>query len=511
MADKKIALALGSGILLSLSFPLFDLWPLAWVSFVPLFWLTERAKGKKAFLFGWAHGAGFYLASLYWIAPTVSNYSNVPLPLSIFICILLGCVLGLYTGAFASVVSLLRRRGISLLLSAAPAWVGLEWLRSFFLIGFPWASLGYSQYLNRSLIQFSEVTGVYGVSAVIVFANAVVFALARAWREKTRAPYGAVFLLAGVVFGLCLWGNARARRVSGPEGHWETVGVVQGNIAQDQKWDPAFQSETLGRYLALTEKAVRNGARLVVWPETAVPFFFQSDPRRGEMIRIARENGVPLLFGSPAFRENGGVLHLLNRAYLISPEGNVTGFYDKVVLVPFGEYVPFQRLIPFVRKLVVGIGDFQAGSDAVVLPVGASARVGVLICYEGIFPELSREFVRRGADILVNITNDAWFGRTSAPAQHLSMLTFRAIENRVSIVRAANTGFSGFIGRDGRILERTELFTEAVRTASINWTRWKTLYTEWGDLFAQVCFGLTVLLLGYAAVFRRRKHERNAG
>jgi apolipoprotein N-acyltransferase len=512
---KGPLLALASGLFLGLSFPSFDLWPVAWVSLFPLIALIQKEKGRRAFLLGWISGLGFYLLTLYWIVRTITSYSNVPLSLSILLYILLASVLGCYTGGFALIVSFLQRRRISLLFSAVPAWVAMEWLRSFFLIGFPWAALGYSQHLNRNLIQFAEITGVYGVSALIVFVNSVILSAFQVWRQRSQIAYVPLFFLVTLLFTLCQWGSWRARHVSAVGDPRLTVGIVQGNIAQEQKWDPDFQRETFRRYLDLTERAVQSGALLVIWPETAVPFFFQSDLRKQKLIQAAQRNRIHLLFGSPAFEAGSEVIHLLNRAYLISSEGKVSGFYDKMILVPFGEYVPLQWLIPFVRKLVVGIGDFIAGKDATLLSIDPQARFGVLICYEGIFPELSRQFVDNGANFLVNITNDAWFGRTSAPYQHLSMLTFRAIENRVPILRAANTGFSAFIKADGSVWEKTELFTADVRTASVGWANRKTIYTEWGDLFAQFCFVLVIALIGCGGILAKRQgeqdHERNSG
>jgi apolipoprotein N-acyltransferase len=286
------------------------------------------------------------------------------------------------------------------------------------------------------------------------------------------------------------------------------VAVVQGNIEQDRKWEREYQDATLSRYEALTRKAVAAGAELVVWPETAAPFYFQeAGPQRRRLLEIGRRNGAFLLFGSPAYAGSGAAARLYNRAYLISPAGTVVGHYDKIRLAPFGEYVPFGRLLFFVDKLVEGIGDFAAGTEYKVLGI-PQGRFGVLICYEDIFPDLTRRFVLGGADFLVNITNDAWFGRTSAPYQHLVMAAFRAVENRVPLVRATNTGVSAFIAIDGKIEKRTELFRPAVRVADLAWPAvGPTFYTRRGDVFARLSGLVAAIVLGYGWLRGRRGHD----
>jgi apolipoprotein N-acyltransferase len=307
-----------------------------------------------------------------------------------------------------------------------------------------------------------------------------------------------------------LWGLGAWRRavvlVRPPAGSVR-VGVVQANIDQARKWEPAFQNEAVGRHVDLTLETRQEGARLVVWPETAAPFYFQSEPRqRQQLLDLAASAGVDLLFGSPAYEEDGAAVRLLNRAYLVRRDGTVGGAYDKLRLVPFGEYVPLQPLLFFVDKMVEGVGAFAAGRDATVfaLPEG---RFGVLICYEGIFPGLSRALVAGGANFLVNITNDAWFGRTSAPHQHLAMVTLRAVENRVPVIRAANTGVSAVIDVDGSIRWQTGLFEEAARVDVVGWPEIDTVYTRWGDVWAAACAFASALAIGYGGL-RYREDPR---
>ncbi len=280
------------------------------------------------------------------------------------------------------------------------------------------------------------------------------------------------------------------------------LGLVQGNIAQDTKWDPAFQQATLKKYLELTGEVAKLQPNLMIWPETATPFYFLADSQNSKiLIEEVRKLGKPLLFGSPAYRRKGSGLRLYNRAYLLDSQGMVAGYYDKIHLVPFGEYVPLKRLLFFVDKLVQAAGDFASGDRAAVLDL-EPARVGVLICYEAIFPELSRDLVAGGANLLVNITNDAWFGRSSAPYQHLSMAVFRTVENRVPMARSANTGISALIDVRGRILQVTGLFEEATMLGTLQLGDRKTIYSRYGDWFAWSC--LTISLLGFGYSLRRR-------
>jgi apolipoprotein N-acyltransferase len=283
------------------------------------------------------------------------------------------------------------------------------------------------------------------------------------------------------------------------------VSLIQGNIPQETKWEPAFQQETLERHLRLTRETVaRERPDLVVWPETATPFYFLAEGELSRrVIQEVQELRTPLLFGSPAVRRLGDRLKFYNRAYLLDGHGQVLGYYDKRHLVPFGEYVPLQNILFFVHRLVEAAGDFASGDRPVVMAL-PPARPGVLICYEAIFPELSRDLVRHGANLLVNITNDAWFGRTSAPYQHLSMAVLRTVELRVPMARCANTGISAFINPSGRILRETGLFEEASSTASLSLGSGETFYCRHGEWLAVGCLLVTVIALGIPLVRRRR-------
>jgi len=497
--------AAASGIVLALAFPAVDWSPLAWIGLVPLLWLALGRGVGVAFRTGWIGGVAFFLVTLYWLAATIGTYTNLSPLVSVGPLLLLCAVLAVFFGLFTAGCEWARLRGIELALVAPPLWVVLEWIRTYILGGFPWVALGYSQYRTTYLIQFAEFTGVYGVSALVVLVNVIVYRAFRRWQDGEAPGTGGMLALTGLLMLLVAWGFWRVHDLAAaPAIGSLRVGFVQGNVAQDVKWDPAYQEATLDRYAALTEQAVGDGAELVVWPETAAPFFFQDDSAlRDRVTALARRHRVWLLVGTPAFSYGDGGLLLHNRVYLVTPDGTADQYYDKIQLVPFGEYVPLARLFFFVHKVVEGIGEFRAGTGPVVFTTPRGS-FGTLICYEGIFPGLTRRFIDQGADFLINITNDAWFGRTSAPYQHLAMVTLRAIENRVPIVRVANTGFSAMVEPDGRIRWRTELFTTAWRVDTIRWTGTTTLYTRVGDVFV---YGCLMVLAIVALLSMIRPHD----
>ena len=503
MRLQQSALAAASGVLLALAFPKADVGLLAWVAFVPLLWVIRECPPRRAFLYGWISGLGFYLCTVYWVVHTIGFYSNIPPVLAVGPLLLMCAILALYTGAFAAGLRFYQQGRDSIVLLGPLLWVGLEWLRSFFFIGFTWASLGYSQHNFLNLIQGAEVTGVYGISAVVIFVNLVVFTVV----QKRTLGRGLLLCTAVLlVVGLSGWGAWRRTQLRAlPIAHHLRVGLIQGNVEQDKKWNPEFQEATIARYEQLTRAVAAQGVDLVVWPETAVPFFFQSDvPYQERLLNLVREIKTPLLFGSVGWRAKGLTnVTLFNRAYLVSANAEVLGFYDKMQLVPFGEYVPFHdNVLFFLDKLVEGIGDFAAGTTPTVLSL-PQEKFAVLICYEGIFPHLARRFVSQGADFLVNITNDAWFGRSSAPYLHLLMEAMRAVENRVPVVRAANTGFSAVVEWDGQVRAQTALYETAVLVEEITWPHVTSFYTAHGDLFAHVCALSALVMLGYGYWQRR--------
>ena len=506
MRKRDILLSLFSGMLLILSFPSFDLEFLAWFALIPLFCAIEGKGLRLSFKLGFLTGIVTFLGILYWIIVAVHTYGNIPLIPSGFILLILVAYLSLYIGIFACLTRFIQiRSGLQTILFTPLLWVALEYLRSLLLTGFPWASLGYSQYLNLPLIQISDITGVYGPSFVIVLVNATLFAILRQWPKKIF-PVKEMIFAGLVVIGLLTYGHFKMGIV---ERHLKQnsilkIGLVQGNIDQSIKWDQSFQIETLEIYRKLSYAVAEEKPDLIIWPETATPFFFQdAEEYQPFILDIPRKTDTFLLFGTPSYKiEKGRVVHY-NSAYLVSPAGELVGKYDKIHLVPFGEYIPMQHLLFFIGSLGEGIGDFKPGKEIFnfSLPQG---KFGVLICFEIIFPDLCRRFVKKGANFLVTITNDAWFGRTSAPYQHFSMAAFRAVENRVFVARAANTGITGFIGPTGKILKEGRIFTQEAMSGTIRLSSLKTFYTLYGDIFAWICSALSILLLLNALTRKRR-------
>lgn len=485
-----------SALLLIFSYPNFDFGFLAWGALVPLFYVMEEKTLKTSFKLGFLTGLFSFVGILYWIIIAVHRYGNIPLIPSILILLLLVCYLSLYVGAFVLLIRFLQMSlGIKFIIFAPFLWVALEYLRSFLLTGFPWANLSHSQYLNLPFIQMTEITGVYGLSFAIVMVNLTVYSILRQWPKKTF-PTSEVAISILVLLIFYLYGYVRINKVNQQidENPSLTVGIVQGNIDQSIKWEESFQKETLNIYERLSFQLAEKKPDLILWPETATPFFFQDATEyQPFVLNIPKKTEAFLLFGTPSYKVERGKIHHYNSALLVSPSGEVIGKYDKIHLVPYGEYVPLGDYIPL-GSLGEGIGNFKPGKEIYnfSLPQG---KFGVLICFEIIFPDLCRKFVKKGANFLVTITNDAWFGKTSAPYQHLAIAIFRAVENRVFIARAANTGISAFIDPTGRIIKQSGLFTEETLVGRIRLSGKKTFYTRFGDLFALLCSTISILLI----------------
>jgi len=493
-------LACLSGLLLALSFPLTETFTglpwLAWAALVPLGLATRGRRPSRALFSGWLAGTIAALAILVWVVVVMQTYGRLPLAVSLLLLFLLAAYVGLYVGLFAAGWRWMEERRPAWGWWFAPMlWVALEWLRGHLLSGFPWALLGYSQYRQLLLIQIADVTSVYGVSFLLVLTNVALvsvidgFSAGRTASTRQGAmarllpPVAALLLLAGALG----YGRWRMAAVDASLTPGLRVGLIQGNISQEVKWDPAMRRSTLERYERLTREAAAQGAELIVWPEASAPFIFDDEPDYQAAIRsLAVETHSYLLFGSPAIAHGHRVPALLNSAYLLKPDGATQARYDKLHLVPFGEYVPLGPLLGFVNKLVSGIGDFIPGAGPVAMDVKGH-QLGVAICFEIIFPEVVRQSPQSGARIIATITNDAWFGRSAAPLQHFSMAVFRAIENRTPVIRAANTGISGFIDAAGRIGRTSGLFVEAALVDTIRVSPLRTVYTRAGDIFAVGC------------------------
>ena len=517
---NQISLAVLSAVLLILSFPPFNIWIFAWMAFVPLFFAIRDQKPSKAFLISYLTGFLFFLGTIYWLI-------HVTLPGMLVVV----AYLALYFGFFGLIIN--RRAGLnlpygnylrttnherrttnhSLLFIIPSAWVALEWLRANALTGFGWNLLGYSQSFNLPMIQIADIFGVYGVSFLIVMVNAAIFASVKNFKDKKEFP---IPIIIAAIFTAAAFGYGTYRLNNVFTGERMKVAVVQGNIPQDEKWDRRFTDMILNRYEALTKKAaLAEKIDLVIWPETSIPGFVEDEEDLFSRLRdLATGINTPLLAGAPRYKDTKDGTSYYNSAFFFLKDGSIAAHYDKVHLVPFGEYVPLKNLFFFVHRFAPRpIGDCTAGRDFTVfkflLERGARDKdyswklikkcaFSCLICFEDIFPGLARQFVNKNSDFLINITNDAWFGRSSAAYQHAQASIFRAVENRTSVLRAANTGLSCFIDQKGRITARVinggkDLFVDGFRIHEIILSKVMTLYTRYGDVFAYVCIFFTVL------------------
>ncbi|MDY6863285.1 MAG: apolipoprotein N-acyltransferase [Thermodesulfobacteriota bacterium] len=491
-------------MLLFLSFPKWEFSFLIMVALIPLYFSIEDETPFFAFTLGLTTGITFYMGLLYWIIITMKTYGGLPYVLSCFILFILALYLALYPALFSFLLSIFRIRAKRLSFFLAPfIWIILEYLCIHLFTGFPWGILGYALYKKNVLIQIADITGVHGISFFILLSNGIFWELLRHYPLKKRKFPAMEFLFfLALLMVISVYGIYRLK--SNKYDYHEKkvkVGIVQGNIRQDMKWDKDYVDTILKKYNDLTKKLFVKKPDIIVWPETATPFYLGFDSGYSkEIYKLSAEGNVYLLCGSLAFKFLSNDYKLTNTAFLISPENKIIDRYDKIHLVPFGEYVPLKRFLFFVYKLVEEVGDLVPGNEFKVFlcPFG---KFSTLICYEVIFPDIARRMVKNGAGFITNITNDAWYGKTAAPYQHLAISTLRAVENRRYLVRAANTGISAIISPEGKIIRSTPLFTNAVISDTVSLKREITFYTEFGDLL--VYAGFFIFLFKLFIIYRK--------
>lgn len=482
-----------SALLLILAYPNFNLEFLAWVSLIPLFLALENNNIKQRFIKGYLFGIVFFSGILYWLF-------KLSIPGTVGLVLLLS-----FAPAIFCCLYLPAKRYFVYAIAYVPsAWVLTEYLRGHLFTGFPWALLGYSQSFNIPLIQVAGITGVYGISFIIVLVNFSLYLIIR----KAPHRFYVIFFVFILVAACLAYGERAIRCVYSAQ--TIKVSAIQGNIPLKIRWEPKYRDFIMDQYKRITKDAIaEDKPYLVIWPETTLPGYIEEKDLRGAISELAKSEETYLLIGTL----HGEGSNAFNSACLISDKGEVLKRYDKIHLVPFGEFIPFEDKFSWLRSCIgIPTGDFIRGKDYVVFKLMTKEsgfyNFSCLVCYEDIFPELSRRFVKAGAHFLVNITNDAWFGKTSAPYQHLQGSIFRAVENHVPIVRAANTGVSCIIDSNGKIIEvvrkgKDEICVDGYVTGNISPIFANTLYTRFGDVFSWLCVILVLLEIGIAAIFRR--------
>lgn len=424
------------------------------------------------------------------------HYGDLPVIVAAPIGLLLVGYLALYPSAWALLVrAAVRRHGVGAVWLSPLFWVTTEWIRGSIGGGFPWVLLGSSQASVVPVVQFASIAGVYGLSALLALVSTAAAMLSLTRRPIHRAGVAAVAALIVIVT------VAGAYRVSDGrllrEGRPLRVGLVQGNVPQDQKYDRRFHDDILGRYLDLSRQALANGASVVLWPEASTPGYFNFDgPMSAPIRRLALETQTPFVLGTDDYEppRAGHPEHFYNAAVLVGPDGLSHQTYRKMQLVPFGEYVPMKSVLFFVGPLIQAVSDFSPGRDPVVFDLGRG-RLSVAICYESVYPSLARTFVDHGSELLATITNDAWFGTSSAAYQHFAQGALRAVEEGRYVVRAANTGISGAVDPYGHVLAETPLFQPAAVAVDVRLLDDRTIYNRLGDLVVWFSLAATAAAL----------------
>ncbi|MCZ6601213.1 MAG: apolipoprotein N-acyltransferase [Acidobacteria bacterium] len=510
---RRAGAAALSGLLASQAFPAADLAPLGWVALIPLLAVLCHDEPRLGAWHGLVQGVVFYLFLLSWIPGVVAGYGGLGLALGWSVGLLLVVILAGFHALFGACQAWLHARlGLTALLAAPAAWVLLaEWLRNWPLGGFPWGLLGYSQHGIPGMLRLASWGGVSLLSFLLVGFSALSVAAfspgKRVWWRRTGLLLAALIL---VLVLLPAWPLPPAA------GEPLAVAAIQGNVRQDEKWQAARRGEILDRHMALTRRALAGGARLILWPESSTVEQISASPSLQVRLRnLLHPSGARAIVGSVHRLAGGGYT---NAAFLVDAQDSLLERYDKVHLVPFGERVPLPELLFFVEPLVEAVGDFRPGETAGLMgrdldlrrPAGVSAGggeatpFGMSICYEIIYGSMVAEQVRQGATFLATITNDAWFGRTAAPAQHFAMAVLRAAETRRWLVRAANTGISGLVAPDGRVVQATGLFVPALVQGTLVPRQDLTFYVRHPQILIRAC--VMILLLAVALAAFRNQH-----
>ncbi len=503
MASAVLLPLLSAGALV-LAFPYPAVFPLAWVGLVPyLYWLTTRPSWRHLAVGHLLFGLAFYGSVLYWVPRVLVMYGNLPWVLAGAALLLMAVLLTLLLLPFTLLTALAARKGTATAALTAPGlWTLTELARNSFPFGgFPWAALGYTQTDYSWVLQTADLGSVYLISLLIALVNGAVLLLIR------RQSPGSVLAVLVCFAAANLYGIWRTEFWSPSPGARVKVAIAQANI--DLKSDIEHYADRYFKVLPrLFDRAAAQGAQWVLFPEAQNPYRLERDFYFRQFWRSrVQASGVALLLNSAASGDGG----YYNSAYLLDPSGQIVHRYDKVHLVPFGEYLPLKDWLGGARALVAEVSAFLPGSEVSVARA-AGVPFTTLICYEAIFPELSREGVLKGAQILVNLTNDGWFGTTAAPYQHLQMALVRAVETRRPLLRAANSGFSAVVSPKGAILQQTGLYTEDLIVAEVEGGVDDTVFLTFGRLpvlaviILSMAWGILTSSAGTKGAKRGRRH-----
>jgi apolipoprotein N-acyltransferase len=498
--------AASTGVLTALAFPKFNLFFLSWISLIPLLYILYRNRPGRSFFLGWCAGLAYYLVLLYWIPSVPAHYGDLSWGFSMLTYIGFAAFLALFWAAFAWLFSRLRAAyPRSVFILGGLLWVTFEFMLTHLLTGFPWGLLGYSQYHNLAFIQAASVAGVYGLSFLLFILQS---SFVSSMIHKKRAPFLltlALILLVHAAGWLALKDAARTDSTF-------RGAVIQGNVPAETDFTRISDDATrdlLERHLALSREAGAEGAEFIVWAELSVPLCFSCNyayfPQFTQVIAaFAREQRCTLLMGTNEIAFSQGKPEYFNTAVNLTPDGR-TSFYAKMHLVPFGEYTPYKWLFSFIANFTHAIGELTPG-DSYVLHEFQGIPYASPICYEIIFPNIARRFARLGARFLVTITNDGWYGRSSAPYQHFAIAVLRAVETRRFLLRSATTGISGIIDPYGRVLQRSRLDTTTFLTDDVTPLTHLSFYVRYGDWLPWGSLTLSCALLILAMI--KRRHER---
>jgi apolipoprotein N-acyltransferase len=533
--DRKAwGLAALSCLLLILAFPDFNLWPLAWVALVPLLVLLPlKPTTRRAFLLGLVVGTAFFYGTCYWLTYSMIHYAGIPTWLAYLLLIPGALLLGLFPASFAAAQTrLVRTWGTKALFAAPFLWVALEWMR-LHVTGQLWNAIGYSQAFHPALIQVARWGGVYAVGFLIVTVNA---SIAFAVVHRTLRTLAFSFVVTALVVGVVLMSNierANAKATASISKPEVVVVAVQPNVPMDLVKTKAEIEELIERHIALSTEGLSRwrqdgasdntegstlsgvGAKadsiegrkvipvLVVWPESPMNFAYGEDSQlRDSLSRFTEQNHTSLLFNSQESAPDNG---WYNSGLMVNEAGRLVAQYDKIRLMPFGEYVPLPRWLPGSERVRGIVGGFTPGVRYSLMPVG-TMRAGVFICIESAYPWIARTFTAEGANVLINISNDGYLGRTAVMKQHLANTIFRAVENGRPLLRVTNTGISAFITPSGEMRDPTSGFQSAVRTWTISSeANRETFYTKHGDWFVAACAAMSLLIIVLSSITLRGK------